>query len=384
MGEVAPTSARPDAGTIAPEDRPRAAAELARLRRRLFLTGAAVGVIAPLASWYLGFSGSLWAASEVLPRWPGLAAYLAATWGVLGLVSLPLAYYRGYVVPRRFGLSRQSLRGWLADGAKAGLLGNGLATVAGLLLYWSLWSLGASWWWVYGAIGGAAIVLLTFLAPYVLLPLFFKPRPIEDGPIKVSIEDLVRQAGTRVAGIARLDFSRRTEEANAAVIGYGRSRRVVLADTLLDRFTPDEIRGVVAHEFGHHVHGDVRRLLVAQLATTFAGLFAAAKLADPLLRRIGAPPLKDPRSLPLLLAATELAGLLAIPVLNGWSRALEARADRYAIALTGDGRSFASAMRRLADQNLAEERPPRWAELLLYSHPPIYRRVQAAEEAARG
>lgn len=360
------------------------AAALGSIRRRMFFVGSVVGVIAPLAMYALGLSGSLWAASQTLPRWPGLAAYLAATFGTLGLVSQPLSYYSGYVVPRRFGLSRQDRRGWLGDTAKAGGLGLGLSTAAGLVLYWALWNLGPNWWWMFGLASGGAVLLLTFIAPYVLLPLFFKPKPITDLALKSSIEDLVRRAGTRVAGIARLDFSRRTEEANAAVIGYGRSRRVVLADTLLDRFTPNEIRSVVAHELGHHVHGDVRRLMAAQLATTFVGLFATARLADPLLRRFAGRRLRDPGSLPLLMAAADVAGLVAMPIVNAWSRAIEARADRYAIELTGDPQSLASAMRRLADQNLAEERPPRWAELLLYSHPPIFRRVQMAEEETRG
>ena len=372
------------AATRSYERRQQDAAALGRLRRRLFFVGTTIGIVAPLAMYALGLSGSLWAASQTLPRWPGLAAYLAATFGALGLASLPLAYYSGYVVPRRFGLSRQDVRGWLADTAKASGLGLGLATVAGLVFYWALWSLGPSWWWIFGLVSGGAVLLLTFIAPYVLLPLFFKPKPITDLALRASIEDLVRRAGTRVAGIARLDFSRRTEEANAAVIGYGKSRRVVLADTLLDRFTPAEIRAVVAHELGHHVHGDVRKLMAAQLAMTFAGLFLTARFADPLLRRLGAPRLRDPRAMPLLMAAADVAGLVAMPIMNAWSRAIEARADRYAMALTGDPRSLADAMRRLADQNLAEERPPRWAELLLYSHPPIFRRVQAAEEAVRG
>jgi STE24 endopeptidase len=383
VGEVTPNGPASEAEPNRERRRAEAAA-LARTRRRLFLVGTVTGVAAPLAAYCLGFSGSLWAAGVVLPRWPGLALYLTATWGALGLVSAPLAFYKGHVVQRRYGLSRQGIGGWLADWAKGTLLGLGFATLAGLAMYWALWTLGPAWWWAFGLAGTAAMLLLQFAAPYVLLPLFFKPKPLEDGPLKASIERLVAKAGTTVAGIARLDFSRRTEEANAAVIGYGRSRRVVLADTLLDRFAPDEIEGVVAHELGHHVHGDVRKLLAAQVALTFAGLFATAKLADPLLRRLGAPPLRDPRSLPLLLAASEVAGLAAMPLVNWWSRAIEASADRFAIRLTGDPRGFANALRRLADQNLAEERPPRWAEWLLYSHPPIYPRIRAAEEAFVG
>jgi STE24 endopeptidase len=178
-----------------------------------------------------------------------------------------------------------------------------------------------------------------------------------------------------------LDFSRRTNEANAAVIGFGRSRRVVLADTLLDSFPALEIRAVVAHELGHHVHRDVLWLLVIQGAVMLVGLALAATVGDPLLQLLGAGAISDPVNFPLLVAAASLFGLLTLPPVNAISRAVEARADTYSFRLLGDGRPFAAAMRRLADQNLAEERPPLWAELLLYTHPPIWRRVERAEAA---
>jgi STE24 endopeptidase len=252
------------------------------------------------------------------------------------------------------------------------------------VFYVTIWAAPSLWWVLFWLEAMAAIVVLTFVAPYVLLPLFFKPKPVDDPGLVMMIEDLVRQAGTSVAGVSQLDFSRRTHEANAAVIGFGRSRRVVLGDTLLESFTPSEIRAVVAHELGHHVHRDVTKLLAVQAVVMAVGLGLAALIGEALLSLVGAEPLANPAAYPLIALAVSVFTLLCLPAVNWFARLVEADADSYAIRLVGDGRPLAAAMRRLADQNLAEERPPRWAEILLYTHPPIWRRVARAEAASHG
>lgn len=360
------------------------AAELAATKRRLFLVGTMVGLAAPFALWVSGLSDALWASLGAWPTWLGLPAHIGFLTLILLLVGAPQSYYGGYVVPHRYGLSTQTVRGWLADLVKGDMLALVLTTAAACVLYLAIWYSPAYWWAWFWLAAMAAIVLLTFLAPYVFVPLFFKPQPVDDAEVVRLIEDLVQKAGTQVAGISRLDFSRRTHEANAAVIGFGRSRRVVLADTLLATFSPEEIRAVVAHELGHHVHRDVPKLMGIQAVVMAAGLGVGAVVAEPLLRVVGAQPLASPASYPLLLLAASVFGLLCLPLVNAAARTVEAHADTYAFDLLGDGRPFAAAMRRLADQNLAEERPPRWAELLLYTHPPIWRRVARAEAARHG
>ena len=357
------------------------AAELARTRRRLFLVGTVFGIVAPWAIWASGLSASLNRAFSGPPWWLGMPLYLATVTLLLVVISTPLSYYGGYVVGHRYGLSTQSVGGWFADWLKSTVLGVVLATGAASAFYLTVSWFPTLWWAVFWLEAMAALVLLTFIAPYVIVPIFFKPRPVDDPGIVLMIEELVKRAGTTVAGISRLDFSRRTNEANAAVIGFGRSRRVVLADTLLETFPALEIRAVVAHELGHHVHRDVLWLLVLQGGMMLAGLAFAAAFGDPLLQLVGAGSIGDPATYPLLIAAASLFGLLTMPLTNAISRAVEARADTYSFKLLGDGRPFAAAMRRLADQNLAEERPPLWAEWLLYTHPPIWRRVERAEAA---
>jgi STE24 endopeptidase len=360
------------------------AAALAATRRRLFLLGTVIGMVAPWALWASGLSAGLWGSLQDVSPWLAVPVQVGTLTLLLAMISTPLSYYSGFVVGHRYGLSTQTIGGWLADWLKSTVLVVALTTVAASLFYATVWAAPTLWWLLFWLEAMAGLIVLTFVAPYVLLPLFFKPKPVDDPGLVMLIEDLVRQAGTTVAGVSQLDFSRRTLEANAAVIGFGRSRRVILGDTLLGSFTPSEIKAVVAHELGHHINWDVTKLLAVQAAVMILGLGLAAVIGDPLLRLLGADPMSAPASYPLLALGISLFGLVCLPAVNAFARSVEADADGFAFQLLGDGRPLAAAMRRLADQNLAEERPPRWAEILLYTHPPIWRRVERAEAARHG
>ncbi len=240
---------------------------------------------------------------------------------------------------------------------------------------------GPSWWWVFGMFVSVVGLVLVFVTPYVLVPLFFKMRPLADTATLERIHALVNRAGAPVRDVSSLDFSRRTAEANAAVIGLGRSRRVVIADTLLAEFTPGEVDAVVAHELGHHVHRDVQRLLLGNAVLIWVGLFVASRVADAALPILSLPSLGYVPGYPMLLFVVELFFLLLSPLLNWWSRRLESAADRFALALTSDPAAFAAAMRRIGAQNLVELCPPRWSEVLLATHPALHRRIQLAESS---
>jgi STE24 endopeptidase len=378
-------AARADPPTSgAPESRRAQAASLAATRRRLFVVDTIVGVVAPWALWASGLSAWLWGSLQSASVWLALPLHLGVLMLLLALIATPLLFYGGFVVAHRYGLSTQTFGGWVADWLKSTVLALVLTTAAATLFYVTFWAAPPLWWLLFWLEAMAALIALTFVAPYVVLPLFFKPKPVEDPGVVMMIEDLVRQAGTAVAGVSQLDFSRRTHEANAAVIGFGTSRRVVLGDTLLDSFTASEIKAVVAHELGHHIHRDVPKLLAVQAVVLAIGLGVAAVVGEPLLRLFGPASLGDPAAYPLLALGVSVFGLVCLPAVNAIGRAVEADADEYAIKLVGDGRPLAAAMRRLADQNLAEERPPRWAEILIYTHPPIWRRVERAEAAQHG
>jgi STE24 endopeptidase len=303
---------------------------------------------------------------------------------VLAAIGLPLAYYGSYVLPRAFGLSRQSRRGWSIDWLKGTLLSAGLGSVVGGVFLWTVVATGSSWWWAFGLFASAVGLLLVFATPYVLVPLFFKMQPLADAATVERIHALVNRAGAPVRDVCSLDFSRRTAEANAAVIGLGRSRRVVIADTLLAEFTPGEVDAVVAHELGHHVHRDVQRLLLGNAVLMWVALFVASRVASIALPVLSLPSLAYVPGYPVLFFVVELFFLLMSPWLNWWSRRLESGADRFALQLTRDPQAFANAMQRLGCQNLVELRPPRWSEVLLASHPALHRRIRLAQSWSGG
>ena len=340
-----------------------------------------LSLAAPLLPYLTGAWETAWFALATTPLPLSVRAliFLLGFHLALAAILLPLGYYSGHVLPRAYGLSRQSASGWAVDWLKATLLSTALASATGGAFLWSVVATGASWWWVFGLVMSAAGVLLVFVAPYVLVPLFFKMRTLADAATVERIHALVNRAGTPVRDVCSLDFSRRTAEANAAVIGLGHSRRVVIADTLLAEFTPEEVDAVVAHELGHHVHRDVQRLLVGNAALMWLGLFAASRLAPAALPLLSLPSLAYVPGYPVLLFVVELFFLLSSPLLNWWSRRLESAADRFALELTRDPAAFAGAMRRIGWQNLIELRPPRWSEVLLATHPALHRRIQVAE-----
>lgn len=331
-----------------------------------------------------------WAAAGPLrPPLPdgraGLAVTVAVEAALLGVVltlaRAPLALVGGYLLPRRFGLLHQPFAAWLRDRGKAAAIGSGLGILAIEIVYLLLAS--TPWWWLAAAVvffGGYA--LLAMVLPVWLLPLFYRLVPLEDAGLRARIVGLADRVGVPVIGVWVADQSSKSRTANAALTGLGRTRRVVLFDTLLDQFTPDEIESVLAHELGHHVHGDVRRGLVAQGLLTLATFW----IADVCLRAgasaLGLRGAADPAGLPWLALVLTVLGAVAMPVANAFSRRIERQADDFALRVTRDVPAFVGAMERLAALNLAQRRPSRLEEWLLYSHPPIDRRIERARQAA--
>jgi Zn-dependent protease with chaperone function len=365
---------------VACPEREIAAVRLGAERRRVFFASAALSLLAPLLPYLTGAWETAWfaLAASGLPLALRAVLFLVGFYLVLSVMLAPLGYYGSYVLAHAFGLSRQTRRAWLVDWLKGTLLGTVFGTLVGGAFLWIVTAFGAAWWVAFGALATALGVALVFITPYVLVPIFFKMRPLADDATVERIQALVTRAGTPVRDVCSLDFSRRTAEANAAVIGIGRSRRVVIADTLLAEFTPGEVDAVVAHELGHHVHRDVHRLLLGNAVLMWLGLAAAAALTPMALPLLSLPSLDYVPGYPVLFALVELFFLLVSPVLNWWSRRLETDADRYALRLTRNPNAFAAAMQRLGCQNLVEFRPPRWAEVVLASHPALHRRIALA------
>jgi STE24 endopeptidase len=234
-------------------------------------------------------------------------------------------------------------------------------------------------WWLFSAASLALLqVVLAQLAPVLLLPLFYTFKPLDRPALVERLVALAERAGARVLGVFEWRMSDRTRKANAALAGIGRTRRILLSDTLLAEHSDDEIEVILAHELAHHVHHDIWTAIALEAALLTLGFYLADRALDAAAGRFGIAAKDDVAALPLLLLAGGAVSLALLPVANALSRAHERRADRYALDMTRNAAAFTSAMKRLGAQNLAEEQPSRLVELLFYSHPPMADRLEAA------
>jgi STE24 endopeptidase len=299
------------------------------------------------------------------------------------VIGLPLDYY-GFRLEHRFHLSNQRLRSWLWDEFKSMLVGLMLATIAVELIYSLLRHVPQYWWLIAWAVFLGLIVLLAQLAPVVLFPIFYKFEPLENEELKRRLTVLSERAGTRVRGVYRWHLSEKSKKANAALTGLGTTRRIILADTLLDNYSDDEIEAVLAHELGHHVHKHILKSILVQAGITFGGFWLANEvLRYAVERRHLFETMSDFANFPLLILVSTVLSFLLMPALNAYSRFNERQADRYCFESVASVEPFISSMSKLAEQNLAEKEPARWVEWLFHSHPAIAKRVAAAEGWAR-
>lgn len=321
--------------------------------------------------------GDHWIARAVLG---GLAIVLVAE-----IITLPLAAWR-HTIMARYGLSTQTWAGWTVDMLKSYAVSAVIAAVA-LLGFYTVTRLAPRWWWAFGAAGAAAlVVLLSFILPVLVEPVFNKFTPMEPGPLRTELMSLAQRDGVPVKDVLVADASRRTRAVNAYVSGLGPTRRIVVYDTLLREAPPEEVASVVAHELGHAKDRDV-------LTGTLIGALGAAAAVVALyllggwgwlLRTAGVDSMGEPRALALMLAVVSLAGVVAAPAQSLVSRLVEARADAHALELTRDPGTFEAMQRRLSTVNLGDPDPPRWEYLYSASHPSTVERMAAARAYARG
>ncbi len=372
--------------TLDPKRQERAR-EYARIRRRFMLVDLIIGTIYLLAWLRFGWSLDL---KHYLLQWTSNEWLLVAGFGfvfaaIISLVNLPLSYYTGFILPHRFELSNQTLKGWIVDQIK-GLLVSG---PIGLLLLEGVYAILRTYpttWWLWAA-GFLLIfnVLLTNLAPILLFPIFYKFVPLEEehADLVESLMALAKRANTRVNGVFKFDMSRRTKAANAALTGIGNSRRIILGDTLIDEFTADEIETILAHELAHHVHKDIPLGMLISSVTTLVGLYLASLGLNWGVNIFGFESAADIAALPLFGLVLGAFSLVTMPLGNAWSRSRERKADRYALQATENSAAFATAFTRLANQNLADVDPEPWVEWLLHSHPSLSKRITMAREMGK-
>jgi STE24 endopeptidase len=378
-------SSTPNSATSVPADSPESR-RYNRIRRWLgiadFIIGSALLIILLATGW----NGTLrdFALRVTFQNYAlALAAYVLILMAITKMFGLGLEYY-SFRLEHRFHLSNQRVRAWMVDEAKEFLVGLIFIVVIVEVLYFMLREFPEHWWLLTWAVFLVLFVLLAQLAPVILFPIFYKFEPLQDEDLKQRLVRLGERAGTRVRGVYKWNLSEKSKKANAALTGLGSTRRIILADTLLDNYSPDEIEAVLAHELGHHVHKHILKGIAVQAGTTLLGFWSANWALHYAVDRLHMfDELSDFANLPLLVLVVTVLSFLALPALNAFSRFNERQADRYAFESIASVDPFISSMNKLAEQNLAERTPSRFVEWFFHSHPAISRRLQAAQAWAK-
>lgn len=351
-----------------------------RVKLTMSIVSMALNVVIPLVFLLSGGSEAIrnlaegWTTASVLI----VVLYLLITGVGFQLIEFPFEVYSGFIVEKQFGLSKVSIGSWLYDWLKGTLLQSVLLIVLISGMYWLLRSQ-PELWWLWAAIGATILVIILMaLVPVLLLPMFYKFEPIPEGELKDRLFALADQIGTHVQGIYVWHLGDKTSKANAAVTGWGRTRRIIISDTLIESNTIEEIEVVMAHELGHHVRWDVWKMLAVSTVLIFISFFVIDLALTAWIDTLGLRGIDDIAGLPLVLIVGAGVSLVALPVSNWLSRKAETAADLYALNLTGMRDEFVSAMNKLGDQNLSQKSPNAVVEFLFHSHPSIQHRIDRA------
>ena len=359
-----------------------------RLKRRASLLALAWSILFLAAMLSSGASMALRAGADSAARYlasdpwtSGLAVvvYVVGLAVIHELGSLPIAFYSGLILERRYGLSNERFGAWLRDQAKFLVIALVFAVATASIVYFFIRRSPAVWWLPAGAIFALVIVGIMNLAPVLLLPLFYRVGPLDRETLRARLLTLAERTGARVLGAYEWGLGDKTKKANAALAGLGTTCRILVSDTMLAEYSDEEIEIVLAHELAHHVHGDIWKGLAFESALVLSGFFFAARVLSASADQFGLDGPSDPAGVPLLLLVAGAVSLAVLPAAHALSRACERNADRFALELTKNPAAFISAMRRLGAQNLAEEHPSKIIQWLFYSHPPIRERIAAAQ-----
>ncbi len=365
--------------TFLDAERQQKARQYSKLTRRLLFIELGIGIALLLALLLSGASAKL-AEFLVFPLPLSAALYFLILAFGLGIMMVPLGYYQDFVLPHRFGLSHQKLASWLADRTKA--LALGLLLSVGLIIaaYWLIEFLPSLWWLAAWVIVLLVSLVLTLLAPTILVSLFFKSEPLPDGELKQRLACLAQRAGIDIKDIFTINLSSKSTTANAMLGGFGKTRRIILSDTMLKEYSPEEIEVALAHELGHHLHHDIARLFCVQAMAFLLAFYLANLALEGGVALFPYHAIGDIAGLPwLLMVLLALFLILRLP-LNWYSRRIELAADKAALELSDNPEGFINLMTKLTDQNLSEAEPVHWERVLFRDHPSYNERVKLAYE----
>ena len=306
------------------------------------------------------------------------AAYTAIAVFGFAACMFPLSYYSGHVLEHHYELSNETFGDWFADFIKSLLIDLVLATVLFSVVYALLrWM--PNWWWLFATVFYILFaVVVSTLAPVVIMPLFHKFEPLQEGDLTAAVRKMMEEAGIKVVGIFKWGLEAKTNTANAAFAGIGRTKRIVLGDTLLSGYSQEEILAILAHEVGHYKNRDTLRLMFTSSVLALLGFYVSHLCLTGLSGLLGFANIYDIGAAPLFIFSLFVFSLVSMPIANMHSRCREFAADAYAIGKMDSPDALVSAFEKLADQNLSNKEPAAWAEILLHSHPSIARRIERA------
>ena len=306
--------------------------------------------------------------------------FITAIGALYSIMNFPLDFYGGYVIEHRFKLSNQTKSAWLIEKIKGAAVGIVIGVPVAVVFYVFLKFTGWFWWLWFSVFIFFISVFLARIAPVIIFPLFYKFKKLESEEIRQRITRLLDDQGIPIKGIYSFNLSKDTKKANAGFTGIGRSKRIILSDTLIGQFTPDEIAVVFAHEMGHYQKRHIVKSIVLGAFSIFLSFYLCGELYRLTLGYLGFAHVYDVAAIPVLFLYLTLFSLVTMPLSNALSRKYEREADRYALDVTRDRESFISSMEKLADMNLADRDPNPVTEFMFYSHPSIKKRIAFARK----
>jgi len=298
-------------------------------------------------------------------------------------LSLPLNFYSSYILEHRFCLSQQKIQDWAKDQIKGGIIYYIITIILIALFYYILKHFIHTWWWVVSISWISFSLILARLAPIVIIPLFFKYKKLSNDILRERIINLANKMRVKILDVFEIDLSKKTLKANAAFVGIGNTKRVLLADTLKDKYSDDEIEVILAHEFAHYKLKHLLKLILINSLATILAFYFIFKTSNFALRLFGLSSLSDIAALPLVIMYLVVFGIITQPIQNYISRHLEKNADKMSLSVTDLKGAFVSMMEKLSNQNLADRSPHPIIKFFFFDHPPVDERINMAHQYGR-
>lgn len=369
-----------------PTDKEKKAKEYDKIKNRLMLVNLILTLVFLIACFAIGGNGGLsgWV-TRLIQSWTDNVWFVVGIYGIGAvlfstLLGFPLKFYSSYLLEHRYELSNESLGGWTLDFFKSLAIDLVITLLFIEVIYLLMRTVTDAWWLWAAGLWILFSIVLGNLFPVLILPIFYKLKPVENKELVGKLVKLAERVKAKVLGVYEMDMSKKTKKANAMLAGIGNTKRIIFGDTLLKNFTDEEIEVILAHELGHFYHKHIWKLIFVAAAFTFIGLYLADWVLSFSLDYFGFSGYADVANFPLLALIISVFFLVTMPLTNGFSRICERQSDKFAIDQTRDIPSFISSMEKLAEQNLANKEPNPVMEFFFHSHPSISKRIQFAKD----